>query len=59
MLSIYFFLDMPQLKIDEEIYQKLVKIAGIIQAKTGRKISLKDAIAYLVDYYVSKENIKI
>ena len=50
---------MPQLKLDEKTHQKLVKLAGHLQSKLGKRMSLRETIAYLIDYYVGKENVEI
>ena len=43
--------DMPGVKIDEAIKMELTKIAGEVQSQKGGKVSLSEAIDFLINFY--------
>ncbi|WP_338599039.1 hypothetical protein V6M85_09130 [Sulfolobus tengchongensis] len=39
------------IKVSKEIKEELMKIAGKLQMESGKKVSLNDAINFLIQYY--------
>jgi len=37
------------IKVTEDVRERLVKLAGELQAKTGKRVTLNDVIKYLLD----------
>ncbi|MDT7901911.1 MAG: hypothetical protein RRE78_08485 [Acidianus sp.] len=37
------------IKVSEDVRERLVKLAGELQAKTGKRVTLNDVIKYLLD----------
>ncbi|MQL55508.1 hypothetical protein GFB69_07080 [Acidianus ambivalens] len=37
------------IKVSEDVKERLVKLAGELQAKTGKRVTLNDVIKYLLD----------
>lgn len=48
-----------QVRVKKETYEKLAKIAGILQVRTGKFVSLSDAIEYLIEENKKIAKIKI
>jgi predicted transcriptional regulator len=39
------------IKVSEDVRERLVKLAGELQAKTGKRVTLNDVIKYLLDIH--------
>ena len=46
-------------KVDDDVYQRLIRIAGLLQYKRGEQIDLKSVVRFLVEYYCRKENVEV
>jgi len=42
---------MKTVKVSEETYCKLIRVMGTLQAKEGKRKSVEDALAFLLDEY--------
>lgn len=47
---------MEVVKVSRENKEKLLQIAGEIQAKEGKRITMDDVISFLIDYYEKNES---
>jgi len=46
-------------KVDDDVYQRLVRIAGLLQYRKGEHVDLKGVVRFLAEYYCRKENLEI
>ncbi|MCG3108979.1 hypothetical protein L3N51_01269 [Metallosphaera sp. J1] len=47
---------MKVIKVSEENRQRLLQIAGELQAKEGRRVTLDDVITVLLNHYLKERN---
>ena len=46
------------IRVSKDVKEKLVKIAAELQLNKGKRVSLNDAVEYLITFYEENKNLK-